>query len=112
MPAGKGVVSGGIAPCQGIILPDSPRYAAGTVTVLSGRVTWRRLDQASSVAVLPRTVVAHVTLATNGTYQFVLDPGWYVLQAHYLPPAGVAPYVTVRVRSGTTSNIDIPNECM
>ena len=40
-PAGKGLVLGGIIPCAALGPPSGVQYAAGTVSVLEGQVTWR-----------------------------------------------------------------------
>jgi hypothetical protein len=81
-PHDKGVVIGGIIPCQAIIMRGGPQYAPGTVTVLKGKVSWRSTGPGTSVVVFPTTVVAQASVTTNGTYLFTLDPGDYVLQAH------------------------------
>jgi len=107
-----GVVSGGIHPCQGVVLSPSPGYAAGTVTVLRGTVTWRDLGNGSRQAVFPTAVAATATVGRNQTYRFVLPPGDYVLQAHFPPPANVMPFAPATVRAGTSQQFDIPNMCM
>ena len=103
-PNGKGVITGGIIPCEGIPIPSGPRYAAGTVTVFKGHI--------ASTGVLPTTAVAQESVAVNATYRFVLDPGQYVLQAQFPPPANVLPFASVTLRAGDNLGVDIPNMCM
>jgi hypothetical protein len=118
LPAGQGAVVGGIAPCHGLPpTPGGPTYVAGTVTVFRGQVTWKPAGPGSSVAVLPTAQVAEQTVGTNATYRFVLDPGSYVLQAHYAGARfasadAVVPFIAVTVRSGVVAPVSIPNECM
>jgi hypothetical protein len=110
-PPGEGLVVGGIIPCAALGPPAGVWYAAGTVTVLEGVVTWRTVGPGSSAAVFPRTIAAQRTVTTNASYQFALAPGDYVFQAHFPPPANVSPFVSVTVRSGVTNHVDIPNMC-
>jgi len=110
-PDDKAVVVGGIAPCEGIPVHGGPRYAAGTVTVLKGRVTWKRIDGQSRRPVFPTHVVADARVATNGMYRFILAPGHYVLRARYQQPANVHPYVQVALKPGRVVHVDIPNIC-
>jgi hypothetical protein len=111
-PPGEGLVVGGIVPCTALGPPPGVQYAAGTVTVLEGVVTWRNTGPGTSVAVFPTNVKAQQTVTTNASYQFALAPGDYVLRAHFPPPANVSPFVSVTVRSGVTNNVDIPNMCI
>jgi hypothetical protein len=111
-PPGEGLVVGGIIPCAALGPPPGVQYAAGTVTVLEGVVTWRNTGPGTSVAVFPTNVEAKQTVMTNASYQFALAPGDYVLQAHFPPPANVTPFVSVTVRSGVTNDVDVPNMCM
>lgn len=105
----RGVVSGGIRPCDALGRPDLPHYAAGTVTVLEGQVTWRSSQGTPSyVDVLPTTVVAHESVPTDGMYRFDLDPGRYVLEA--APAGAYGPYATVS--AGDDLLVDIPNVCI
>jgi hypothetical protein len=111
-PHDKGVVIGGIIPCQAIIMRGGPQYAPGTVTVLKGKVSWRSTGPGTSVVVFPTTVVAQASVTTNGTYLFTLDPGDYVLQAHFAPPANVTPFTEITVNHGVGVHVDIPNMCI
>ena len=114
-----GTVTGRIEACQALGWPDAPEYAAGTVTVLQGSVTWRSTGPGTSVQILPTTVIAEETVGENSTYSFVLPPGDYVLQAHFPPPAmivpgmaQIAPTISIAPHAGEALHVDIPNECM
>jgi len=107
----RGVVSGGIRPCDALGNPKLPHYAAGTVTVLKGEVTWRSSPgTAEYVEVLPTTVVAQESVPSNGMYRFDLEPGRYVLEA--APPGAYGPSAAVTVSAGDDLLVDIPNECI
>jgi len=110
-PPNEGLVVGGIIPCAALGPPTGVQYAAGTVTVLEGVLTWRTTGPGTSVVVFPQTVAARQTVLTNASYRFALAPGDYVLQAQFPPPANVTPFVSVTVRAGTTEQVDIPNMC-
>jgi hypothetical protein len=108
----RGVVSGGIRPCDALGNTNLPHYAAGTVTVLKGQVTWRSSQgEPNYVDVLPTTVVVQgKSIPTNGMYRFDLDPGRYVLEA--APPGSYGPYSTVTLNAGDDLLVDIPNTCI
>ena len=113
LPAGMGRVVGGIIPCEGIVVPGIPHYAAGTVVALKGRP--RRQPPSvpgTSFQVFPTDVVAQQSVAVNAQFHFVLPTGDYVLRAQFLPPANVRPFAVVTLRSGVTLSQDIPNMCM
>jgi hypothetical protein len=99
----RAVVSGGIIRCTALG-EDGPRYAAGIVTVLKGRVTWRKsAGPAEYDMVLPTTVVERE--AVRGTYRFDLAPGQYVLES------GVS-YASVTLDPGDDLHVDIQNMCI
>lgn len=111
---GRSLVLGGIQPCSG--LPPQrvrarPRYAAGTVSVLAGRLSWGPWRHGTRALIYPRHIVAQQTVRVNAMYRFALLPGHYVLTAR-LPHANVRPFVQIVVREGTTVHADIPNMCM
>jgi hypothetical protein len=112
LPNGRAVVTGGIIPCAGIPDPNGPYYAAGTVTVLRGQVSWQNEGPGYFADVLPTRVVAGERVAANGTYLFVLEPGEYVLEAQFPPPSNVLPYTAVTVNAGDNLRVDIPNMCL
>jgi hypothetical protein len=110
VPHDRGLVVGGIIPCQGIIFAGGPHYAAGTVTVLAGSVGWENAGPSYGF-VFPTAVAAQQTVTTNSSYQFVLAPGHYVLRAKYPPPGNGEPFIEVTVKAGATVHTDIPNIC-
>ena len=105
-----GFVIGGIAPCSGLppnLVPNLPRYAAGTVTVLRGQV-----HESAAQIVLPTTVVTQETVGTNEQYEFTLAPGQYVLRVLYAGAATPGPgWLSITVKSGQTLRADFPNAC-
>jgi hypothetical protein len=111
-PNGKGLVIGGILPCMGVVMLRGPHYAAGGVFVLKGQVAWKPVATGAMVPVLPDTVVAQETVTENSSYRFELDPGRYVLQAHYSYPSVVVPFIAVTVKAGAIVDIDISNNCI
>lgn len=111
-PAGEGLVTGGIVPCAALGPPNGEQYAAGTVMVLQGQISWRTTGPGTSVVVFPKIVAAQATLATNASYQFGLAPGKYVLQARFPAPANVMPFISITVKVGATEHVDIPNMCI
>lgn len=108
LPNRKGLVTGGVVPCAGIIGPNEPRFAGATVTVLGGNIDWAKPGQPE----FPAGVVARETVPTNGTFQFALDPGHYVLTAEFPPPANIVPFSTLTLRSGDDLRVDISNQCI
>jgi len=105
------VITGGVIPCAGMPVPNGPHYAAGTVTVLRGQLSRQRTGYGVSATVFPKTVVAQQTIATDATYRFAVQPGHYVLDAHFAPPANVVPFVSTTVYAGEVVRLDIPNMC-
>jgi hypothetical protein len=106
-----GTVTGGIDPCEGVVIPGGPSYAGGTVVVLQGSIEWQATGPGTSALVLPTHVVASQSVGVNQTYSFALPPGSYVLVAHFPPPANVAPFVSLTVTAGTAQSANIPNMC-
>ncbi len=109
----NGVVTGGIIPCAAIPNPSGPHYASGTVTVLKGRVALKSTAQGDYIQdVLPTNVVTQESIATNATYRFALEPGQYVLEARFPPPANYDPYIEITVQPGADLWVDIPDQCI
>ncbi len=106
-----GAVSGGIQPCAAITLSGEPHYAAGTVSVLAGQVTWRSLGAGSWQARLPTRVVVSERVGVDATYSFTLVPGRYVLAGYQAGEEGSPRWVEVTVHNGETVDQDIPNTC-
>jgi len=99
----QGVVSGGIIPCSGLPV-TTPHNAAGTVSALKGRITWRPVPH-GQVSVFPTAIAAQEMVGQNATYRLVLDPGPYVLQAGY-------GFTEITVQPGDDIYVDIPNMCI
>lgn len=108
VPAGKGVVTGGIQWCSA--LGERPGSAPGPVIVVKG----------SSVPNTPHAFgqwrahlrpVAQERVRTNQSYRFVLPPGRYILMAY--PHTGhYHPVQEVTVKQGRTVRADITNGCI
>jgi hypothetical protein len=107
---GMAVVVGGIIPCSGLPARGGPRYAAGTVSVLRGRLTKKTIGRGSYDFVFPKRVVGKATVGQNTPYRFVLSPGHYIFRASYLL-GNVHPFAQVTLKARTVSHIDIPNMC-
>lgn len=112
--SGNGVVVGGLEPCSGLPMSNGPlRYAAGTVTVLQGHVTWGATGTTQEVATFPRTAVAREEVGPNGIYLFLLGAGDYVLEGQYKgASASVTPWVEASVSPGSIAHVDVPNMCI
>jgi len=108
-PSDEGVITGGLAPCEGTPIPHGPRYAAGTVDVLEAQLTERTTSQ--GVSAFFHRKVATQTVALNGTYRFDLYPGAYVIEGHYASGTTPTPVVFVTVTAGITAHVDLPNLC-
>jgi hypothetical protein len=106
--SGKGLVTGGVKPCQAIPDPNAPRYAGALVSVFKGTATILPTGQ----RIFPTNVVTRQWVDANHTYLLALDPGSYVLMAQFPPPANVRPFTAVTVKAGAVSQADIPNMCM
>jgi hypothetical protein len=107
--AGKGVVVGGLEPCD----PwghSSLRYASGKVTVLPGQVTWRP-DALGSIAVFPTKVADHQVVGAGGVYVFLLDRGQYVMEGEHARDSA-RPWVNITVNTGSVAHIDVPGGCI
>ena len=111
--SGRGIVVGGLAPCDALGASNGPRYAAGTVTVLRGQVSWRNAGAGNIEAIFPTTVASHQEVGANGLYWFVLGPGDYVLVGRYSSSgASVSPWAEVSVRPGLLAHVDVPDMCI
>lgn len=118
VPAGYGVVVGGIDPCVGPPTRTPPQYAWGTVLVLQGPVT-EQPGAGVQQPVLPTepviptemVLVASAAVAEGGKYRFTLPPGQYVLAAQYKQWQTGWPWVSVPVVAGQITRQDIPSPC-
>jgi hypothetical protein len=110
--AGKGVVVGGLEPCDALG-NSSLRYASGTVTVFHGQVTWRYAAPGVTAAVFPTKVADQRDVGANGVYAFLLDRGQYVMEGKYAG-AGAStarPWVNITVNAGSVAHADVPDMC-
>lgn len=108
VPAGEGVVLGGIGLCAGVVPKVHPRFVAGTVKVyLGGLETEPAPPSGSFRYVLPGHPVAHEHVRVNQEFRFLLPPGTYVLAvgAPWFP-------VQVSVHPGQSSWKVIPGGCL
>jgi hypothetical protein len=105
---GKGLLTGGIRPCQAILVPGRPHYVAGTVFVSKGTapVPTGNTGGPSSA------VIATQKVTDNQSFLLAIEPGDYIIQAELSPPANVRPYVAVTIKAGIATQADIPNTCM
>jgi len=108
LPARVGMVAGYIDPCEGVItgLP----YAAGTVTALRGRETWKPDGQGTYRLQLPVSVAARQHVGQNQRFQFDLTPGRYVLVARY-DRGNAMSFLDVSITAGRLLHEDLPNQC-
>jgi uncharacterized membrane protein len=57
-------------------------------------------------------MVAQETVTRDATYSFALEPGDYVLEAHYSAPSDVVPFIEITVHANDDLAVDIPNICI
>ncbi len=112
-----GVVTGYIDPCQGLGIQRGPMpYAAGTVTALHGRQTWKLVAGESNRTyqtyrlVLPTAVAARQHVSQNQKFSLDLPPGQYVLVARYDDGGGIT-FLDVSVTAGRVLHRNFPNVC-
>jgi hypothetical protein len=112
--ARTGEVTGYLDPCIGMVLPgrqDTPAFAAGTVTALRGRQTWRRTGDGYYQLQLPATApTARQHVAKNQAFALNLPPGGYTLVARYDNGNGLN-VITVTVRAGQVIRQNFPDIC-
>ena len=96
---------------MGIVPPTPPGYAAGTVVVLRGTVTWKPVSTGVTKSVFPTETVTAAVTPKGDEYRFILSPGPYVLVAYYATPAPMS-WVSVSVAAGHTTRQDIPDRCL
>jgi hypothetical protein len=111
--ARAGRVTGYIDACLGIYFPGAPRYAAGTVTALRGRETWRNIGDGDSLPQLPPAATATAArrhVAAGQAFSFDLTAGQYALVARYDDGNG-RNIVNVTVTAGQVLHLDFPDIC-
>jgi hypothetical protein len=113
--AHTGAVTGYIDPCEGIPIPGAP-YAAGTVTALRGRQTWKLVASESNRTyqtyhlVLPTTVAARQHVSENQKFYFDLPPGQYVVVARY-DRDGAMTFLDVSISARRVLHENLPDLC-
>jgi hypothetical protein len=108
--ARTGRVTGYIDVCEGIAAPGTSHHAAGTVTALRGRYTWKDNGRGTRRFELPATVAARQHVAEGQAFSLSLAVGQYVLVA---PDGGRGDlsFVEVTVTAGRVLHQDLPNLC-
>lgn len=114
IPAGEGVVLGGIDFCSGLptTMVKNPGFVAGTVTVWRGTMSFVPQPDGVTKYVLPTEWAASQTVPKHQEYRFVLAPGQYILVGSYTGHSNITPLVAVVVRLGKATRRNIPNECL
>jgi hypothetical protein len=110
LPARAGRVTGYIDACRGVAIPGAPPYAAGTVTALRGRQTWKANGPGTYRLQLPATTAARQHVAEGQPFSFDLAAGRYVLVVgdH---DGSVLSFVDVTVAAGRVLHQNLPNLC-
>lgn len=103
-----GGVTGYIDPCEG--LPARLPYAAGTVTALRGRTTWKPDGPGTWRLQLPVSVAARQHVTENHQFTFDLAPGQYVLVGRY-DRGNAMTFLDVSITAGQVLHRDLPNLC-
>jgi hypothetical protein len=111
--ARTGEVTGYLDPCIGAVLPgpgSTPAFAAGTVTALRGRPTWRHTADGYQLQLPASAPAAREHVAKNQAFALNLPPGGYTLVARY--DGGSGPNVIdVTVRAGHVVRQNFPDVC-
>lgn len=105
-----GVVTGRIDPCEGTGNRGGPS-AAGTVTALSGTLSYQQTGPGTYRDVFPSAVAARETVGTGQAFRLVLPAGDYVLVATYSGGGNARSVLSVRVVAGAVLQHDMPNLC-
>ena len=111
--ARTGEVTGYLDPCIGAVLPgpgSTPAFAAGTVTALRGRPTWRHTADGYQLQLPASAPAAREHVAKNQAFALNLPAGGYTLGARY--DGGSGPNVIdVTVRAGRVVRQNFPDVC-
>jgi hypothetical protein len=108
--ARTGAVTGYIEACAGVFIPGSQRHAAGTVTALRGRYSWKDDNRGTPRLRLPATTAARQHVAAGQAFSFDLEVGRYVLLVRD-GGGNVLSFVDVTVSAGRVLHQDLPNLC-
>jgi hypothetical protein len=111
--ARTGEVTGYLDPCIGAVLPgprNTPAFAAGTVTALRGRPTWKHTADGYQLRLPATAPAAREHVAKNQPFALSLPAGGYTLVARY--DGGNGPNVIdVTVRAGHVVRQNFPDIC-
>jgi hypothetical protein len=113
LPARSGEVTGYLDPCIGAVLPgpgNTPAFAAGTVTALRGRQTWKRTADGYQLRLPATAPAAREHVATNQAFALGLPAGGYTLVARYDDGSGLN-VIDVNVRAGQVVRQNFPDIC-
>jgi hypothetical protein len=105
-----GRVTGYTDACEGKGVPGTPHHAAGTVTALRGRATWKDNGRGTRRLELPATAAARQHVAEGQSFSLDLAVGQYVLVAPVGGSGGLS-FVDVTVTAGQVLHQDLPNLC-
>ena len=111
--ARTGEVTGYLDPCIGAVLPgpgSTPAFAAGTVTALRGRQTWRHTADGYQLQLPATAPAAREHVAKNQAFALDLPAGGYTLVARY-DGGSVLNVIDVTVRAGRVVRQNFPDVC-
>jgi hypothetical protein len=113
---GTGIVTGHLAACFGVALPNRPLpVTPGTVVALRGVVTTKKIGPGTWTYVYPQgpaVASQHISNNYDQTFRFALPPGRYVIAGRYDGGSGYGPSSEVAVTTGATIRVNLPDECM
>lgn len=111
--ARTGHVTGYLDPCIGVVLPgrqNTPAFAAGTVTALRGRQTWKHTADGYQLQPPATAPVAREHVAKNQAFALNLPAGGYTLVARY-DDGNILNFINVTVRAGQVIRENFPDIC-
>jgi len=111
--ARTGEVTGYLDPCIGAVLPgprNTPAFAAGTVTALRGRPTWKHTADGYQLRLPAAAPAAREHVAKNQAFALSLPAGGYTLVARYDGGSNLN-VIDVTVRAGSVVRQNFPDIC-
>ena len=111
--ARTGEVRGYLDPCIGAVLPgppNTPAFAAGTVTALRGRQTWQHTADGYQLRLPATAPAAREHVAKNQAFALHLPAGGYTLVARY-DDGSVLNVIDVTLRAGQVVRENFPDIC-
>jgi hypothetical protein len=111
--ARTGEVTGYLDPCIGAVIPgprNTPAFAAGTVTALRGRQTWKRTAAGYQLQLPATAPAAREHVAKNQAFALHLPAGGYTLVARYDDGSGLN-VIDATVRAGQVVRQNFPDIC-